>query len=345
MSMFLRNCWYVAAWNYEIADGLVARTILGEPVVLFRAPDGRPAALENRCCHRHLPLSQGRRVADGLECGYHGLVFDANGACIRVPGQTAVPPGASIKSYPVVEKWRWIWIWMGDPALADPDKVPDYHWNDDPEWTSYGDVYHVEGDYRLMVDNLVDLSHIQFLHVTSLGAGSDQDADIAVGRGDGTVTFSRWVMDVPPAPLYAKLLGEDCKVDRWQNITYTPPSHLVIDAGSAIAGTGAREGDRSQGVETYSNHTLTPETETTTHYFWHHARNFALDDEALTESMRGMFSAALQEDVVAIGAQQTAMLRAPDAPQIDINFDNAPIQARQLLAQRIAEEAAGAHGA
>ncbi len=339
--MFMRDCWYVAAWDYELEDGLLARTILGEPVVLFRGEDGAPVALEDRCCHRHLPLSLGDKVEGALRCGYHGLEFGYDGQCVRVPGQSKVPPGAKIQSWPVVERYRWIWIWMGDPDKADPALIPDYHWNDDPDWCAYGDVYHVEGDYRLLVDNLMDLSHIQFLHATTLGAATDVDAEISTRRDGDEVTISRWVMDTPPAPMYAHALQTNDNVDRWQIIHYRPPSYVVIDAGSALAGTGARDGDRSRGVETYSNHTLTPETEKSTHYFWHHARNFRMDDDAFTGQLREMFSSALMEDVVAIAAQQRSIDRNPGAPEIDINADHAVMHARRLLDERVAAEAGG----
>ena len=152
--MFLKNCWYVAAWDHEIGDGLLSRTILNRPVALFRGPDSAPHALEDRCCHRGLPLSLGNVRESTVQCGYHGLEFNFDGVCVNVPGQSTIPPEARVRSYPVVEKWRWVWIWMGDPTLADEALVPDYHWNDDPQWTAYGDVFHVAGDYRLMVDNL-----------------------------------------------------------------------------------------------------------------------------------------------------------------------------------------------
>ncbi|MDE0056678.1 MAG: Rieske 2Fe-2S domain-containing protein, partial [Defluviicoccus sp.] len=139
--MYLRNCWYVAAWDHELDGGFLARTILDRPVVLFRGPDGAPHALEDRCCHRSMPLSEGRLLEETVQCGYHGLEFAFDGRCVRVPGQSTIPPGARVRAWPVVERWRWVWIWMGDPDAADPDLIPDYHWNDDPEWTSYGDVY------------------------------------------------------------------------------------------------------------------------------------------------------------------------------------------------------------
>lgn len=338
--MFLRNCWYVAAWDFELSAAFLTRTILGASVVLFRDTGGTARALEDRCCHRGMPLSEGRLLDRTVQCGYHGLEFGFDGACVKVPGQSTVPPGAAVTAYPVVERWRWVWIWMGDPAAADPDLIPDYHWNDDPDWTSYGDVFHVAGDYRLMNDNLLDLSHIQYLHAETLGAPGDKDADIAVARDADKVHVSRWVMDTPPSPFYAHALGTNENVDRWQNIYFRAPSYIVIDAGSAIAGTGAREGDRSRAVETYSNHTLTPETATTTHYFWHHARNFRLDDKGFTAELRSMFASALMEDVVAIAAQQKGLDQSQDAPLIDINVDNAALQGRRLLEERIARESA-----
>jgi len=188
--LFLKNCWYVAAWDHELDDGFLAHTILGEPVVLFRSSDGAAVALENRCCHRHLPLSEGRLVGDTLECGYHGLAFGFDGKCVNVPGRAAIPSDARVRSYPVIERYRWIWIWMGDPALADAAAIPDYHWNDDPEWLAYGDVYYVKDDCRLLIDNLMDLSHIQFLHASTLGASSDVDAMISLDRYEDNVKIS-----------------------------------------------------------------------------------------------------------------------------------------------------------
>ncbi len=73
--MFLQNAWYVAAWETEIGDTPFARTILNEPVVLYRSAGGI-IALEDRCCHRALPLSMGKVVDNHLQCGYHGLEFD-----------------------------------------------------------------------------------------------------------------------------------------------------------------------------------------------------------------------------------------------------------------------------
>ena len=134
--MYLRNCWYIAALPEDVTDAPVGRVFLGEPVVMFRTSDGSVAALEDRCCHRHLPLSLGQVTGGNLQCGYHGLEFDASGACISIPGQSRVPPGASVRRYPLVELHNWLWIWMGDDQLADPELVPDIFWRDDPDWVA-----------------------------------------------------------------------------------------------------------------------------------------------------------------------------------------------------------------
>jgi len=339
--MFLRNCWYVAAWNHEVAPGgLLARTLLDEPVVLFRDRAGRPVALEDRCVHRNLPLSCGKVIGDTVQCGYHGLVFDRSGTVVQVPGQTAVPPGAAIRSYPVVERHRWVWIWMGDPAKADPAAIPDYHWNDDPEWVSVGDRFYVKGGYNLIVDNLLDLSHVQYVHATTLGSDAVVEFPVQVARHDDRIRIDRWILDRPPPPMFAKAGGYNGNVDRWQLITYRPPSHVVIDVGCATAGTGAPEGDRSHGIEMYSNHTITPETATTSHYFWHHARNFRRDDESLTEFLRKAAGGAFFEDVGIIEAQQASIDRDREKrPRIDINADAGVLAAQRLLARMVEGEA------
>ena len=329
---FLKNCWYVAAWDHEVADAPFARRILDQPVVLYRDPDGLPIALQDRCAHRLLPLSHGRIEADCLRCGYHGLLFDRNGACIEVPGQALVPPGTRVASFPVVERYRFVWIWMGDPALADPATIPDYHANDHPDWKSLGGLFHVAGSYRLIIDNLLDLSHVQFVHGATLGTGQVVEFPVEVRRGDGQVHVDRWIMGGPAPQMFARAGGIDYEVDRWQRITWTPPGHVVIDAGCARAGTGARDGRRIDAAEFYSNHTITPETAASAHYFWHHARNFRLDDDSITDYLGDAAETTFAEDVGLIAAQQTSIETMPAGlPVIDINADAGVLQARTIL--------------
>jgi vanillate O-demethylase monooxygenase subunit len=330
--MFLRNFWYVAASSHEVGRTAVGRMILGEPLVFFRTEDGAPAALEDRCVHRHLPLSMGKVVGDHLQCHYHGLRYDTAGTCVRVPGQDAVPPAAKIKSYPVVERYRWLWIWMGDPALADPDRITDFHWLDDPAWGAGTRYLHVKANWQLIVDNLLDLTHLAFVHETTIGNMALVDnAAVRVARTHEGVAVTRWIIDAPAPPTFVKAGGFTGPVDRWQIIDFMPPAFLRLDVGATPTGTGATEGRRSGGIGMRNLNAITPETETTSHYFWGQAHNWDVGNPALTDMLIGQITTAFNEDVTVFEAQQRNMTILPDAPHIDITADAGLIQARAIL--------------
>lgn len=341
--MFLRNCWYVAAWDHEIHRlKLTRRILLNEPVLLYRKVDGQPVALEDRCAHRHAPLSMGRQKGDGIECRYHGLVFDPTGKCVRIPNQEAIPPTACVKSYPVVERDHWIWIWMGDPALADPALIEDFHWMSDPQWRFKGERLHVEGNYLLVVENLCDLTHLPYLHATSLAETAIPPNAIPVSyqREGNRVKVERWVLDTPTPP-YFRLLADfkrDERVDRWMNLEFSPPAMVRLDIGAAIAGTGAREGDRSQGVTTRNLNAITPETERTSHYFWAQAQNFGTENDATADLDYQLVHGAFQEDLAIIKGQQQNIDLRVDAPRLNIAGDTGGVQARRIVEQLIAAE-------
>ena len=336
---FIKNSWYVAAESHELTDGLLGRVICGEPIVLFRTDAGKATALEDRCCHRHLPLSLGQRTGDNVRCGYHGLEFNSDGTCVAVPGQSKVPPGAGVRAYPAVERHRYIWIWPGDSATANKSSIPEYHWNDDPGWISNTGYFHVESNHQLLVDNLLDLSHVQFVHASTLAADGVTDAPLDTRRDGDRVNIERWIMDKPPPSMFAKARDFPDTVDRWQLITWTAPTHVVIDAGCAESNTGARSGDRARGITVFSNHTITPETETSCHYFWHHARNFRLHDDALTKTLAIAAETAFGEDVVLLARQQQSISSAPESwKSVDINADAGVLQARRVIDSLIAAE-------
>ena len=340
-SRFVRNAWYIAAWADDVTQSApLGRTLLNEPVVLWRTADGIPVALEDRCCHRHVPLSLGRITGPTLQCGYHGLEFDAAGQCVRIPGQERMPPGAHVQAFPAVERHRWIWLWMGDPERADPALIPDYHWLDSPNWTAPVGEFHLKAHYQLLVDNLLDFSHLQFVHRRTIGTDAIADIPSATERrGDG-LEITRWIMDSPPPPLFDRAYGSfGGNVDRWMNCSYTVPSSVAFDIGCARAGTGAPAGDRSQGIEIRSLHGITPETDRTTLYFWGYARNFRLEDDALTELLAGGASTTFAEDVEVLAEQQAMLDRAGSAGLIDIGGDGAGLLARRLVAARLAAEA------
>ncbi|MGY4485857.1 phenylpropionate dioxygenase-like ring-hydroxylating dioxygenase large terminal subunit [Bradyrhizobium sp. LM3.2] len=204
---FPMNAWYVAAWDADVKPALLPRTICGKHVVMYRKADGSVAALEDACWHRLVPLSKGRLEGDTVVCGYHGLKYNAQGRCTFMPSQETINPSACVRAYPVVERHRYIWLWMGDPALADPTLVPDMHWNHDPAWAGDGKTIHVNCDYRLVLDNLMDLTHETFVHGSSIGNEAVAEAPFDVTHGEKTVTVTRWMRGIEAPPFWAKQLG------------------------------------------------------------------------------------------------------------------------------------------
>lgn len=341
--MFLRNCWYVAAWDNEVHRlRLTRRLLLNEPVVLYRKTDGRVVALEDRCCHRHAPLSLGRIKGDNVECRYHGLLFDPAGKCIRIPWQDSIPPGACVRSYPVVERYHWIWIWMGDPALADESQIEDFHWLDDPGWRFKGERLHVEGNYLLMVENLLDLSHLPYVHATSLAdtAIPKNDLPIRYDRKGDHVVVQRWIRDTSVPPYFRLLagLGKEERVDRWMNLEYSPPAMVRIHIGVAKAGTVSLEGDPNQGVNTWNLNAITPETERTSHYFWAQAQDFSRDDPSIADADFQLVHGAFLEDLAIIKAQQENIDLGPETARLNIATDAGGVMARRILGRLIQQE-------
>jgi phenylpropionate dioxygenase-like ring-hydroxylating dioxygenase large terminal subunit len=339
---FPLNAWYAAAYDVELRRELMPRTLCNKKLVMYRKADGTPVALEDACWHRLLPLSKGRLDGDDVVCGYHGLVYNPGGRCVAMPSQETLNPSACVRSFPVIEKHRFIWIWMGDPALADPAKVPDMHWNDDPEWAGDGKLIHVKCDYRLVVDNLMDLTHETFVHGSSIGNRAVAEAPFSVTHSDDRATITRWMRNIDPPPFWSyqmrKHLGEVVKADRWQIIHFEPPCTVAIDVGVAPAGSGAPEGDRSKGINGYVLNTISPETETSCHYFWAFCRNYRLNDQGLTQWLREGVARVFGEDEVVLEAQQQAMLEHPDKEFYNLNIDAGAMWARRIIDRMIAAE-------
>jgi phenylpropionate dioxygenase-like ring-hydroxylating dioxygenase large terminal subunit len=334
------NQWYVAAFGSEVGAKLFARTICGRPMVLFRAPDGAAVALEDRCPHRYVPLSRGELIGDLVQCAYHGLTLDRTGQCVRIPGQDSIPRGARVHAYPLVERWRFLWVWLGDPALADPALIPELTENDHPGWAVIeGEVLHTRADYRRLIDNLLDPGHVSFVHRSTLGTASVADIPVTTTRDGDRVTVARWILDQGAAPIYAALGGFTGPVDRWQLITYQPASCVTVDMGSAVAGTGAPQGDRSRGITLKSFNLITPEDVGSCFYFWTHVRNFGLSDDGVARRIRDGFSTAFSEDVEIVEMVEAGQRRFPDAHPVDIAHDRGPNLARAVIERLAAAEA------
>ena len=329
---FPRNGWYAALWSSELQAQPVARTILDEPVVFFRTASGQAAALADRCCHRAAPLSRGEVIGEILRCGYHGLSFDVGGHCVAVPSQVAVPPGATVRSFLVREKWNVLWVWMGDPALADESKIAALTWLDDPAWVWTPGYIHLECNTQLLVDNLLDFTHVAYLHRNTI-AGDPQEATVPVRteRSKAGIRVGRWMRNINPPPLFAAAGGFNDKVDRWQWAMWTPPSTVYIDVGCARAGTGAPEGDRRHGISIWSNHLVTPESATSSHYLFAFARNFQIEDKEMTRLLFEGSRDTFLEDKVMLEAQQRNLRGGDLDGLIDINADAAQLQTRRML--------------
>lgn len=338
------NAWYVAAWDHEVTRTILARTVAQRPLAIYRTQDGKPVALADACWHRLAPLSQGKLVGnDQIQCPYHGIRYNPAGRCVSMPAQETINPSATVPSFPVVERYRYIWVWMGDPALADPDDIPDMHQLDDPNWAGDGLMITVKANYQLMLDNLMDLTHEEFVHSSTIGQEELSESDFEVTHDENTVTFSRWMLDIQPPPFWLKNMrdkfpGFQGKVDRWQIITWQAPSTINIDVGVARAGTGAPEGDRSQGVNGFVMNTITPETEKTCHYFWAFMRNYRLDSQLITTELREGVRGVFHEDEVMLAAQQEAIDANPDYEFYSLNIDSGGMWVRRLLERRLAAE-------
>ena len=304
--MFLRNYWYVAATDAEIGRKPLPRTILGEPIVFFRTEAGAPVAIEDRCAHRHLPLSMGKLVGDELQCHYHGLRFGTDGRCIRIPGQEQIPRGAKVKTYPVVERYHWIWIWMGDPALADPAAITDFHWLDDPNIGAPRAPICTSRRTGSSSSTICSISRISaFVHDTTIGnLALAEHAKVKVTRAPNNVVVTRWIIDQEPPPTFKKVGGFTGNVDRWQIIDFVPPAFLRLDVGATPTGTGAPDGKRVGGIGMRNLNAITPETETTSHYFWGQAHDFDVKNAETTEKIFEQIKTAFLEDVAVFSAQQ-----------------------------------------
>jgi len=339
----MNNAWYAAAWSHELARALLGRRICGRAIVFYRIEDGTPAALEDLCCHRLLPLSRGRLEGDLLVCGYHGLTFDRSGQCVRIPSQGTPGRHVRVRSYPVVERHRLIWVWIGDPARADPASIPDLHWQDDPDWTFVGDLLPMACDYRLVADNLLDLTHETWVHGTTIGHTLIPERPIETTSDGDSVTVSRWILDHEPAPFWRFLMkrarGYEGRCDRWQNVKFVPPCNVVLHIGVAEVGSGAPGGDLSRGIRAMQLNSITPATAGSCWYFWSFNRNFLHEDEALTAELLTTSRLIFGEDQLIIEAQQRAMLENPAASTININLDAASVRMRRMIEARRAREA------
>ena len=338
--MFPLNQWYVAGFTWELEDKPLARTYLGQPVVLFRTGSGAVAALEDRCCHRNLPLSSGMLDEGGIRCGYHGLLYAPNGRCIEIPGQEKIPVKACVRAYRVEVRNQIIWIWMGQSdgagAITEPiGAPPEVPTHDDPRYQFKGGTYHYDAPYQLIHDNLLDLSHVGYVHSKTIGGNpkAHMEASNAVTSDAESVRVVRFLKASEPPATYLAVWPFKGKVDRWMEIDFHV-SHLNIFTGAVDVDTESLEDPRRGGLHIRGFHGVTPETATTSHYFWTIAKSFHPDKPDSLEALYQQTAMTFLEDKTIIEAQYRNMCQFGEGPMIDIHVDVGPNRARRIIKAR-----------
>src|SRR6266436_6635194 len=337
--MFIRNAWYVVAWDYEVlGDTILERTILGESVIIYRTGDGSPVVMENRCCHRAAPLALGRKEGDRIRCMYHGLLFAPDGVCVEIPGQDRIPLMARVKTFPVVQRTRLIWVWMGDVQKADAALIPDTFSVHHPAWRTKPGYKRFAANILLITDNLLDFSHLSYVHEKTLGgttAIAEAPQEVS-GLNQQGVRIQRRVYNTTLAPYHRRLGNFPGLVNRWWDYSLSVSGMFIMSSG--VQSVEKAENDSDGALLFHSCQALTPEAADSTHYFFSHAHNFGLDDPTITESTYESIVLAFDEDKRMIEAQGRVLEKDPTREMVHIAADGPLIRYRRLVKAALAAE-------
>jgi vanillate O-demethylase monooxygenase subunit len=337
---YIRDCWYVAGRSEDFGRELSAVRMLDEEIVIYRDTKGQAVALEDACPHRKLPLSRGTIEGDNVVCGYHGLTFDCSGECVIAPTQLDNPPRrAAVHSYAAEDRWGFLWLWMGDPDKADPAKIIDIPNFDNPTWgkTAKG-AMEMACHYLYITDNLLDPSHVAWVHLTSFaGAGTD-NRPLDLDEFDDGVVVSRWIYDEPPAPYYKPMLPFGPNCDRKQHYECRLPSTAINMSVYAPVGEGGPDKPLSPNAfVNISYNFITPVDEENARYFWFQHRNMHAEDTAISKRMFEGAIMAFTEDKDVLEYVQTGMARRK-TPYLNLGLDAGAMRFRMRVAKMIASE-------
>ena len=337
--MFLKNCWYVAARSEDIKQTLSARMLLGERLVLYRQQAGKVVALEDACPHRKLPLSKGRLHGDVLECGYHGMRFDGSGNCVLIPTQDRIPPNAGVRAYPVLEKWGLVWVWMGDAAQADESRIIEIDNYGSQDWgLTAGGMLEIDCHYLWVTDNLLDPTHVAWVHKTSFAAPGTDDTPLEIESFDDGVVVSRWILDQPLPPYYAPMVKFEGNCDRLQHYEVRLPSVCINRGIYTPAGTGG-DVDKLDGRAYLmtSYNFITPIDEDRTAYFWFQHYNTDAGNAEVAERLNDGAIMAFNEDRESLEAVHLGM-NNQTTRNINLGLDAGSLRFRKMLDEAIAAE-------
>jgi phenylpropionate dioxygenase-like ring-hydroxylating dioxygenase large terminal subunit len=323
--VFLHNYWYVAARSKDVGRAPLARRVLGEDIVLYRKEDGGAAALRDRCPHRFAPLSMGELVGDEIRCRYHGFRFNYEGKCVAIPGETAIPPVIRVDTFPVVERHQMVWVWMGDKKAANPSAIPEWPWLDRPDFAHFHFDYAFDVPMMPIVDNLLDLSHVHFLH-RLLGADNfihDSERMEVWREGDG-VYFSRKLRK-----------GSRIKPGTYLDVggAYLLPSICLTTSMLRQEATN----EVLPGPMTMVMHCLTPEDENSTRYLPIRSWNVLTRPQDIA-ALEHQSIVTIGEDKAMLEAQHRVRLRSPGASERLVRSDEAAVDARRLFEEAAKRE-------
>lgn len=341
MAGFPQNCWYMAGWSHEVGEGFLARRIADRPTMFYRKADGCVAALLDRCPHRFAPLSLGERDGDGVVCPYHGLTFDAGGTCIRNPFSDRIPAAANIPSWACHESDGIIWMWGGAADAADLAAIPDFGVvADQPGRKVLRGYTHVRAPYEFCTDNLLDLSHIEFVHRGTFAGDGVIFAGVHEVIDEGATLHSNWWMQNVPAPSACRPpFAEGQLTDHWLDMRWNAPASMRLDIGATLPGEPREAGYKVGGQA----HIVTPESATTCHYFTANARHEAVDspevDAFLTELFRQAFDVEDKPIIEAAYANMEAVDFWAGKP-LSLGVDQGGTRARRKIERMLADEAA-----
>lgn len=343
-SSMVRNRWYMAAFSHEISREPTERTFLDKPVVMYRKENGTAVAMYGLCPHRYFPLAQGRLEGDAIVCGYHGFKFSDNGDCIEIPSQDTVSSKFCQPVYPLEERGPICWIWMGDVDKCDTNLIPPYEdfGLHQPDWHySSENYFHLEGRAQLLVDNLMDLSHLPYVHHHIPGGDALKKVPMTTEQRDVSYRVIR-SGKVPWTPFFDLIFGKDAAYEGLADFD------IISDFyGPELIRTGIPTITKIQGRDDVPAalgsfiilHGITPETETTTHYFGFSTRNFRQGDEELDNFQFQSELQVRQQDVDTINEVEKRLDTAVQFQrELLVLADKPAVQARRIIEAMLAAE-------
>lgn len=335
---FPLNTWYAAGFRDEFGSKPLMRTLLERDIVFYRTGNGDLVALDDRCPHRFAPLHMGTVVDNALKCPYHGLEFGPHGRCVRNPSSDAPPLAAlQVRAYPTAEVDGVVWIWIGDKA-AEPDRIHRWPEFSDGKHESVQGYMYIQAHYQLVIDNLLDLSHAEFLHPTLGAPGFNKKTQYSVQQKGDVVIANHWRPDVPVSSFFKTAYASDApsQVDHKAISSWHPPSNVHVEVGVTAVGR-----DPSEGPVTRAIHLITPESDGTCHYFWIMARDFRLGDEAFARAMQQAIQTAFETEDEPMIEAQYRKLKGQTFDELKptlLASDGATVRARRMLQRMLAQE-------